>query len=119
MGFALGDGARGLRELDVSARRKAVIAELVRLFGKAAGEPTDYVEQDWSSERWSRGCYFGLMPPGTLTRYGEALRASVGRLHWAGTETAQRNVGYMDGALESGLRAAGEVLLLLGRSSHR
>jgi monoamine oxidase len=96
-----------------------VIAELVRLFGKAAGEPTDYVEQDWSSERWSRGCYFGLMPPGTLTRYGEALRAPVGRLHWAGTETAQRNVGYMDGALESGLRAAGEVLPLLGRSAYR
>ena len=119
VGFALGDGARGLRELDVSARRKAVIAELVRLFGKAAGEPTDYVEQDWSSERWSRGCYFGLMPPGTLTRYGAALRAPVGRLHWAGTETAQRNVGYMDGALESGLRAAGEVLPLLGRSSYR
>ena len=49
-------------------------------------------------------------PPGVLTGYGEALRAPVGRLHWAGTESATTWIGYMDGAVQSGLRAAAEVL---------
>ncbi len=114
--FVLADGLRALRELDVGARRKAVIAALVGLFGPKASEPLDFIEQDWGTERWSRGCYFGLMPPGTLTRYGAALRTPCGAIHFAGTETAERGMGYMDGAVASGLRAAREVLPLLGRA---
>jgi monoamine oxidase len=45
-----------------------------------------------------------------LSSAGQALRAPVGRIHFAGTETATRWMGYMDGALEAGERAAGEVL---------
>ncbi len=41
--------------------------------------------------------------------YGAALRAPVGRIHWAGTETAEVFTGYMDGAVRSGERAAAEV----------
>jgi monoamine oxidase len=33
----------------------------------------------------------------------------VGRIHWAGTETADYWQGYMDGAVRSGERAAAEV----------
>ena len=32
-----------------------------------------------------------------------ALREPVGRVHWAGTETAERWMGYVDGAIESGM----------------
>ena len=45
-----------------------------------------------------------------MTGCGEALRQSVGRIHWAGTETAEVWNGYMDGAVRSGERAAREVL---------
>jgi monoamine oxidase len=34
----------------------------------------------------------------------------VGRIHWAGAETAEVSNGYMDGAVRSGRRAAAEVL---------
>ena len=34
----------------------------------------------------------------------------VGPLHWAGTETATRWAGYFEGALQSGERAAREIL---------
>jgi monoamine oxidase len=37
----------------------------------------------------------------------------VGLLHWAGTETATQWSGYMDGAVQSGQRAAREVLTAL------
>jgi monoamine oxidase len=53
------------------------------------------------------------MPPGVLTSYGHALGAPVGRIHWAGTETATVWNGYMDGAVQSGQRAAKEVLASL------
>ena len=78
--------------------------------GDRARSPKAYVEEDWSAEQWTRGCYAGYLPPGVLTAYGDAIRAPIGRIHWAGTETATEWNGYMDGAVQSGQRAAREVL---------
>ena len=47
--------------------------------------------------------------PGLLTRYTDAVSEPVGRIHWAGTETATVFEGYMDGAVRAGERAANEV----------
>ena len=65
---------------------------------------------DWTADPWTRGCYGAHFPPGTWTQFGPALRRPVGLLHWAGTETATEWSGYMDGAVQSGKRAAAEVL---------
>ena len=91
-------------------RRDAVLKGFQRLFGRRAGHPTLYVEKDWSTEPYSRGCYAGVLGPGAWTAYGRALREPLGRIHWAGTETATRWMGYMDGAIQSGKRAAAEVM---------
>jgi monoamine oxidase len=48
------------------------------------------------------------MPP--LCSFGSALRAPTGRIHWAGTETATERHGFMEGALQTGARAAYEAL---------
>ena len=37
------------------------------------------------------------------------LQEPCGRIHWAGTETATEWMGYLEGAIQSGERAAGEV----------
>jgi len=108
--FVLGDEARAFGRLPEAARREAIVAQLVRLFGPPAAAATAYLDRDWRAERWSGGCYVGLMPPGLLRRAGDALRAPCGRLHFAGTESARRWVGYLDGAIEAGERAAHEVL---------
>jgi monoamine oxidase len=71
-------------------------------------------ERDWATEEWTRGAYCGYMPPGVWTSYGHALRAPVGPIAWAGTETAVEHMGYMEGAIESGERAAAEVLAMQG-----
>jgi monoamine oxidase len=63
----------------------------------------------WSNEPWTRGCYAGYFPPGVWIDFGAALRAPVGRIHCAGTETSEVFTGYMDGAVRSGERAAIEV----------
>jgi monoamine oxidase len=93
-----------------SDRRGAVLAQLARMFGDEALSPTEYVEHDWSTEVWTRGCPVGLMPTGVLTQFAPALRAPCGRIHWAGTETAITWHGFMEGALESGERAANEAM---------
>ena len=54
--------------------------------------------------------YGGRFGTGVWTGYGEALREPVGRIHWAGTETAEVWNGYMDGAIRSGERTAREVI---------
>ncbi|MEZ4384585.1 MAG: FAD-dependent oxidoreductase [Nannocystaceae bacterium] len=110
VGFVVGDEVTRGRELSADERRRAVIDHLVRLFGAEAASPVDYVDRDWTAETWSRGGYVGIMPPRLMTRIGEVLRAPVGRVHFAGTETATRWVGYLDGAIEAGERAADAIL---------
>jgi len=113
MGFIEGsDGRRAIRQTR-EQRRQGTIDSFVRYFGEQAREPLEYIEQNWASEEWTRGCYAGYFPPGVWLDYGEALRAPIGRLHWAGTETAEVWTGYFDGAIRSGERAATEVATLL------
>ena len=78
--------------------------------GPRASRPEAYHELDWSAEPWTRGCYGAHFTPGTWTDLGPILREPVGRIHWAGTETSPVWNGYMEGAVRSGERAAGEVL---------
>ncbi len=110
LGFIEGQQARVWGRRSKRARRAAVLESFVAYFGSEAANPRRYVEMNWSEEVWTRGCYGGFAPPGVLLDYGRALRAPVGRIHWAGTETATWWTGYMDGAVESGQRAAVEVL---------
>ncbi len=110
IGFLEGREARELGALSEAERREAVLKGFQRLFGRRAAHPVLYVDKDWSTEPYSRGCYAGVLGPGTWTACGRALREPVGRIHWAGTETATRWMGYMDGAIQSGKRAAAEVM---------
>jgi len=110
LAFLEGANARRLSAVSMTERRDAVVESLVSFFGSRAARPVEYVEVDWSAEQWTRGCYGAHFPTSVWTQYGPALRKPVGRLHWAGTETATVWNGYMDGAVQSGERAAAEVL---------
>jgi monoamine oxidase len=110
LGFVEGHEARVFSTLSPAERRRRAIACFVRYFGSQAAHPRGYIEMNWSLEPWTRGCYGGYAPPGVLTDYGHALRAPVGRIHWAGAETSDYWNGYMDGAVRSGERAAREAL---------
>jgi monoamine oxidase len=96
----------------MAERREEVVGLLTRGLGPLAATPLDYVENDWTQELWSRGCYGAYAPPGVWTRFGGALRQPVGRIHWAGTETATDWSGYVEGAIQSGERAAAEIINL-------
>jgi len=110
LGLLEGGNARLAGKLPPEERKELILSRFAKFFGPRAAEPDEYVEKDWAAEEWSRGCYGGRFGPGVWTGYGEALREPVGRIHWAGTETAEVWNGYMDGAVRSGGRAAREVL---------
>lgn len=112
VGFVVGAPARGWAERPADERRSMVLDCFARWFGEAAREPSEYHEADWATEPWSGGAPIATFPPGTLSVFGPALRAPVGRIHWAGTETACESTGFMEGAVESGERVAEEILAL-------
>lgn len=90
------------------AREQGLREELARYFGPKALDAKGYVEKDWAADPWSTGCITPLTP-GVLTAAGEHLRKPSGRIFWAGTESARRWCGYMDGAISAGARAAAEA----------
>jgi monoamine oxidase len=94
---------------DATLRRQAVIAAMVRCFGPQAATPREYVEKDWRDEPWSAGC-IPAMAPGLITDTGAQAVQAVGPFIWAGTETADRWGGYMDGAVRSGEVAARQII---------
>jgi monoamine oxidase len=66
------------------------------------------VIQPWGRERWSRGSIVAFRP-GQMTSIMPAISEPEDRLHFAGEHTSSW-MGWMEGALESGERAAREVL---------
>lgn len=93
---------------DPAVRRTAFVDDLVTIFGPKAARTIGYLEKDWLQEPWINGCV-SARPPGVITRYTDAVSTPVGRIHWAGTETATVNEGYLDGAVSAGERAAKEA----------
>jgi monoamine oxidase len=108
--FTFGPVATDFGRLDWSERRRLLLDALSRRFGPRAASPVDVVETAWIDEEWTRGCSFGHLRPGILSRFGHLLREPFGRVHWAGTETATVSHGAMDGAVRSGERVATEIL---------
>jgi monoamine oxidase len=110
VGFIEGEHARTWARRHQADRRAGILASLANYFGARAGRPRELLERSWADEEYSGGCYAGYFPPGVWTSFGQALREPIGRVHWAGTETATAWASYMEGAVQSGDRAADEVL---------
>jgi monoamine oxidase len=92
--------ARNLRSLE--QRGSTGIA------GIAAGFNGTAWTDRWVSDPWARGSYAAYLP-GQYTRYYGYVGRPEGRIHFAGEHTATANQGYLEGAVESGERAADEI----------
>ncbi len=115
MGFVVADSSRKWAKQNRDERRQAVCEQYARAFqcNDMLTGCCGYIEQNWSAEQFSGGCYTDIMPKELLSSLREQLCASCGnngQLIFAGTELATRFSGYMDGAVQSGERAAFEVI---------
>ncbi|KAI5099495.1 putative flavin-containing monoamine oxidase A isoform X2, partial [Silurus meridionalis] len=110
VGFIAGVQACYWNSRETEERRDAVVSSLVKYLGPEAASYIHYQEKDWAEEEYNGGCPVNVMGPGMLTFYHPGLRKPCGRIFWAGTETAMQWCGYLSGAVQSGNRAALEVL---------
>jgi monoamine oxidase len=115
MGFVVADSSRKWAKQTRDERRQAICEQYARAFqcNDMLTGCCDYIEQNWSAEQFSGGCYTDIMPKDVLSSLREQLCTSCGnngQLIFAGTELATRFSGYMDGAVQAGERAAFEVI---------
>ncbi|GEM31026.1 putative flavin-containing monoamine oxidase AofH [Nocardia neocaledoniensis NBRC 108232] len=108
-----GREARALDDLDDHARRAAVLGPVAEHLGPGVLAPRGWHEKSWHRDPYVGGGYSALPRLGDETGYFPMPAAPMGRVHWAGTETAAEHAGYVEGAIESGERAAREVAAFL------
>jgi monoamine oxidase len=101
-----GRDARALDPNDRAAVQRAIGAYLPN------AEVTACTGYDWTTDRYALGIWPSFRA-GQITRDERALSAPEGRIVFAGSETARRWPTYIEGAIESGFRAANETAELL------
>ncbi|MCK9607154.1 MAG: FAD-dependent oxidoreductase [Methylomonas sp.] len=90
-----------------------VVQQLTGLFGEQAANPLRISIQDWSTETFTARSE-DQIPPNTHPAYGHPLLQLdhwQDKLYFCGTETASREGGYMEGALESAERVYKALML--------
>jgi monoamine oxidase len=104
--FAGGRAADECRGWPDSERDDRCRAALDRLYPGATKEIVASRFVDWVSDPWARGTY-SFPAPGQVTTVGPLLdRGHHGHLHFAGEHACYAFVGWMEGALASGVRTA-------------
>jgi monoamine oxidase len=99
-------------------RAREFVGQADKVFpGTAAAYTGKAVRQIWPKYEWTLGSYTCLRP-GQYQKYNNALVQPQGRLIFAGEHTMEEN-GFMNAAVESGERAATQVLSALGRGQIR
>ncbi|HEX5476997.1 MAG TPA: NAD(P)/FAD-dependent oxidoreductase, partial [Burkholderiales bacterium] len=113
IGWAGGPKAEALRGLDADAIARKALGSLEATLGRNAAAESRLQNvhvQDWQRDPYAAGAYSYVLTAGGGAR--EALAAPVGdTLFFAGEATdAAGNAGTVAGALQSGIRAARELL---------
>ena len=106
--YTVGAEAQRLGKLSEAARVAAVTTQMTTLFPSLAALSEGGTSVVWEHEPWARGAY-AYFTPGQMASLGPHLHTAEGRVHFAGCHTSAWP-GWMQGALDSGRRAAREVI---------
>lgn len=107
--FATAGSAGRLAASGSEQQRIARVLDWLRAVTKVRVPPPIAARSvDWNADPWSAGGYSSRRGPGGWATAPE-LFEPVGRIHFAGTETATEWRSFMEGALQSAERAVGEV----------
>ncbi|HVE48041.1 MAG TPA: NAD(P)/FAD-dependent oxidoreductase [Casimicrobiaceae bacterium] len=99
------------------ARASDALADLDKLYpGIASRFNGRVIRNAWDRNPWSRGSY-SLIKPGQYTTIHGIAPLPEGRVHFAGEQSSLDWYGYMNGAVESGTRAATEIARTLSRAA--
>ncbi|MCL4721007.1 MAG: FAD-dependent oxidoreductase [Gammaproteobacteria bacterium] len=106
-----GRNATWMDTLDEGEAIAAIMDDFYRLRPAAKGKVEPRVYHSWYRDPFSAGDW-ALWAPGQVMAFGAEVGKAHGRIHFCGEHTAVSNRG-MEGAMESGERAAFEVLGLV------
>jgi monoamine oxidase len=106
--FKPGPVSAAYRSLSNEAIQRRALAELVAARPSTAGRISPLAVMNWDAHPWTLG-HLAYRGPGQIAKYGTVLAQPHQRVHFAGEHTAVVSSG-MEGAMESGERAALEVL---------
>jgi monoamine oxidase len=113
--FAGGKLGERLNDGDLQERAVQFASQVDRIYpGTAAALTQKAVRQHWPSSPFVLGSYT-CYKPGQYSTLANSVATPVGNLFFAGEHTSADFNGYMEGAAESGERAAKEVLAKVGR----
>ena len=105
--YAAGQRALELGAMNEADRQQLVLGRLGDLFGDLSGQYASGASVVWHEERFAGGG-FAYFEPGQMAALLPVAQRAEGRIHFAGEHTSAWH-GWMNGALESGNRAAQEV----------
>jgi len=99
---------------DIPTRAGEFVSQIEKLYPGATDAFTKKaIRQHWPSSPFVRGSYT-CYKPGQYSTLAGSVAEPVGNLFFAGEHTSEDFNGYMEGAAESGERAAKEVLAKVG-----
>jgi monoamine oxidase len=107
--FSGGAAADTCRSWTASERTERYLAAMSPVYTGLRGSFERARFMDWPSDPWVKGSY-SFPAPGEVTTLGPQLQQPLGgRVFLAGEHTCYAFVGYMEGALQSGARAARRI----------
>ena len=117
IGFTMFSGAEdseALRKLDPKERAKKAIASVAAAYPSLSDNVIKDRFVNWPSMPLARASY-SFPAPGQITTFGPTLvdgltRDGLAPLKFAGEHASYGFIGYMEGALSSGVRAAKQIL---------
>ncbi|MFN2531920.1 MAG: flavin monoamine oxidase family protein [Pyrinomonadaceae bacterium] len=107
MSFFMGSAARMVAAMPAGQQLNFAVQETERVFPGILKNYDGGFVKTWDDDPWSRGAV-AYLAPGDVQSLEPHIRTIEGRIHFAG-EHASSLRGWMQGALESGLRVVREI----------
>ena len=107
MSFTSGADAEALGRMSDAERLRTALQEATKVWPEAPRHFEGGAVKYWNEDPWIRGSY-SFEGVGQARDYLQIAAAAEGRVHFAGEHTSVHRAS-MNGALESGVRAAAEV----------
>lgn len=117
--FSVASHGQQWEKLNRLQREKALLDHLVEIIGaeheRLVYDILEYNEQLWGRTHGIEVVQYPALGAGSYSALLPFLKEPYLHVHFAGTEMASSWRGYMEGALESGERAASEVIPIITR----
>lgn len=108
VGYTKMSGARQIAGLDEAQRLAVTLEAVARVHPELPREFEGGTSKIWDEDPWARGAW-SMSRPGDMRHLEPYVARPEGTIHFAGEHASPWHGGWMQGALESGERAAREI----------